>query len=228
MNGAGGPVVRHLEVTRTARYVLVGDEDRPPAELWVVLHGYRQLAGRFLRPFHGLATTGRWIVAPEALNRFYLDDGSGRHGPDARVGATWMTRDDREADIGDYVRYLDRLHTHLVEGLDSLPALGVLGFSQGAHTAARWATLGSVPPARVVLWGAYLPDDLDPERASARLGRTDLVMVQGASDPHRDPELEARQEDRLRALGLDPTRIEHGGGHELEPERLRDVLRIGR
>lgn len=228
MNQGDAPRIHHLEVLRTARYALAGGPGGTPKELWVVLHGYRQLASRFLRRFHGLAGPDRWIVAPEALNRFYLDDGPGRHGPDAPVGATWMTREDRGAEIRDYVRYLDRLLDHLVQGLESAPALGVLGFSQGVHTAARWVTLGGARPVRTVLWGADLPEDLDPERAAAALGATDLVLVQGRADPHRRVAVEAKQDEKFRAMGLRPRRVDHEGGHDLDRAVLEPLLRIRR
>ncbi|MFW6202332.1 MAG: hypothetical protein ACOC8B_07130, partial [Gemmatimonadota bacterium] len=99
-------------------------EPRPagsaPREIWFVCHGYRQLAGRFVRRFAPLDDGNRLIVAPEALSRFYLDDDGGPHGPDARIGATWMTRADRENEIRDYVDYLDTLYERVFEesGLD--------------------------------------------------------------------------------------------------------------
>jgi dienelactone hydrolase len=80
------------------------------------------------------------VVAPEALSRFYVDRGEPAAGTPARVGATWMTREDREAEIADYVRYLDRaLDAAAGRPGAAAPALGVLGFSQGAATACRWA-----------------------------------------------------------------------------------------
>ena len=79
----------HLEVTRTARYYRVGHCDQE-GELWYVLHGYRQTAARFLRRFTTLANDSRMVVAPEALNRFYLGKEPGRHGPESMVGATWI------------------------------------------------------------------------------------------------------------------------------------------
>jgi predicted esterase len=217
------PVERHLEVSRTARYALA-DGGAPLRELWIVLHGYRQLASRFLRRFTSLATGGRWIVAPEALNRFYLDDRPGRHGPGSPVGATWMTREDREHEIADYVAYLDRLHAHLAASAPAAPPVGVLGFSQGVHTAARWVAAGAVRPARVVLWGSYLPEDLDPVRATARLGGTDLVFVRGRSDHHRRADLEAEHLARVRDLGLHPRIVDHEGGHALDEALLADLL----
>ncbi len=203
---------------------MLGEEGATPGDLWFVLHGYRQLAARFLARFRFLRRPGLRIVAPEGLSRFYLDDAPGRHGPESRVGATWMTREDRDTEIRDYVEYLDLLHHHVLAEVGPAARVGILGFSQGAHTAARWAVLGRVRPHRLVLWGAYLPEDLPSERAAERLGGTRLVLVQGRDDEHREPELEARHRARLGELGLDADTVWHDGGHALEPGVLRRVM----
>ncbi len=118
---------RHIEVPKTARYWVLGEDIVSPDELWFVLHGYRQLAARFLRRFEGIADGTRRIVAPEALSRFYVSREPGRHGPVSVVGGTWMTREDRENEIRDYVRYLDMLRDEV--GADGTPTT-VLAFNQ--------------------------------------------------------------------------------------------------
>ncbi len=76
----------HLPVTRTARYHTLGPESGAPKQLWIVCHGYGQLAARFLRHFEIINDGTRLIVAPEALSRFYLtdDDAGARRGEDRR------------------------------------------------------------------------------------------------------------------------------------------------
>lgn len=223
----GDLVVRHLEVVRSARYALLMPEGDPPSYLWFVLHGFRQLAPRFLTRFRPHLRPDRGFVAPEALNRFYLGSEPGRHGADSRVGATWMTREDRETEIRDYVRYLDRLHDHVLEGMDPAPRVGVLGFSQGVHTAARWVTLGGVAPEWTVLWGAYLPGDLDEPRARAAFGRTRLTLVNGRADEHRHERLEREHEERLARIAPEAESLWHAGGHELDDPMLERVLGLG-
>src|SRR5688500_9204944 len=85
----------HITVRRTARYYTLGPVDGDVAEVWIVCHGFAQLAGRFMRHFTAIDDGTRLIVAPEALNRFYVEAVPGVHGPDSKVGATWMTREDR-------------------------------------------------------------------------------------------------------------------------------------
>ncbi|HXI21618.1 MAG TPA: hypothetical protein VNH46_11055, partial [Gemmatimonadales bacterium] len=144
----------HLAVSRRARFFSLGPAP-DAAVLWIALHGYGQLAARFLRELEPVADGRTLVVAPEALSRFYLETArDGRHGE--RIGASWLTREDREAEIADTVGYLDALLRHLLAGRASRPAIGVLGFSQGGAAAVRWVARGEVRPARLVLWGAGL------------------------------------------------------------------------
>lgn len=220
------PSVHHLDVPRSARYALLGEPGPGVNEVLVVLHGYRQLAPRFIRRFRTVARAGRLVVAPEALNRFYLGDPAGRHGPDSRVGGTWMTREDREAEIRDYVRYLDLLVDALLDRCDAAPAPRVrgLGFSQGAHTLARWSVLGRTALTQVVFWGEIWPPDLPLERAREAWRQVRLVSVQGREDTHLGVDFVARQAQRARELGVEVEMCWHAGGHEIDAGTLEAVM----
>jgi len=107
-------VEHHIEVPRTARYLTLGPGDA--ADVWIVIHGYGQLAGRFLRRFEPIDDGTRHIVAPEALSRFYVGNEAGRHGQSSKVGATWMTREAREDEITDYVNSMWELQDEPFSG----------------------------------------------------------------------------------------------------------------
>lgn len=210
-----------IQVPRTYRYASLG---RPNGaeELWYVLHGYGQLASRFLRSFAPVATPDRLLVAPEGLHRFYLDPPS-RPAAERRVGVSWMTREDRDTDIADYVRYLDQLHDTLAPAGAAAPV--VLGFSQGVATAARWAVLGAVRPAALVLWGSPLPPDLDWPRAAERLAGCEVILVAGDEDPAFPPEQVEAEIGRLIEFGIAHHVVDYAGGHRIEPEALGLVER---
>ena len=219
----------HITVARTARYAAVGAPGA--AELWVVCHGYRQLARRFIREFQGIAGAERRIVAPEGLSRFYLDEEGGPHGPEARVGATWMTREDRIAEIDDYVAYLDALAERESEQTDvgvrvSGPGrsrITALGFSQGTATVARWAVQGRTRIDRLILWGGGLPHDLDVAAARERLQGVRVALVYGAEDPFVRAEAVAAQLETLRDLGAVADAHSFAGGHVMDAAVLADL-----
>lgn len=209
---------RHLEVARTARYWTAGDESGP-REVWFVLHGYKQLARRFLRRFEPIAGPGRLVVAAEALSRFYVSAGSGRHGSASVVGATWMTREDRENEITDYVRYLDRLADVVLRPLEA-PKVVVLGFSQGVATATRWVVHGGVRPERLLLWGDFTPPDLDLEAARQAFEGVDVVAVRGNDDPALSPRLAEEEAVRLHEASLHVRSVRYDGGHDIDADTL--------
>ncbi len=217
-------VEHHLEVSRTARYWVLGEGTAAPREVWFVLHGYGQLARRFLTRFSAIDDGTRRIIAPEALSRFYVGSEAGRHGPASAVGGTWMTREDRERDIQDYVRYLDRLAEVSLAELGPEIRTVVLGFSQGVATAARWTALGSMRPQRLLLWGDFLPPDLDGVRAVAAWTDTEVLLVRGEDDRAlADEDLRAAERERLEAVGLQLRVHRYAGGHEVLPEVLESI-----
>jgi len=207
----------HIPITRRARYWELGGEVEQPLEVWYALHGYRQLARRFIRRFHAIDDGTRRVVAPEGLSRFYIGSEPGRHGPTSAVGATWMTREDRDQEIVDYVEYLDRLHE--ARGVDRARTT-VLGFSQGVATAARWVTLGKIRPDRLVLWGDALPPDLDLDRASEALRGVELILVRGSKDRAVSDALAERERGQLSQAGLEYRLVEYPAGHDIDGDTL--------
>ncbi|MCY3705731.1 MAG: hypothetical protein OXH08_09550 [Gammaproteobacteria bacterium] len=215
---------RHIRVARTARYYTLASGGEGVAEAWFALHGYRQAARRFARRFEVLDAPKRIVVVPEALSRFYVDPSPGRHGPEHRVGASWMTREDRENEIADYVAYLDALATQVAPA--STPPIRrrvVLGFSQGAHTASRWVVLGHTNVHELVLWGAGLATDLAPDALAAGLEAVHVTFVRGARDKFRDRREEEAQDAMLKELGVSFRVLVHAGEHEIAPEPLLAV-----
>jgi predicted esterase len=213
---------RHLKVPRSARYAIMGSLEAQLSEVWIVCHGHGQLARRFLSRFLPLERPDRLFIAPEALSRYYLTSPQGGpHPPDTPVGASWMTTEDREAEIQDYVGYLDLLYDEIFSLVDRATVeLWVLGFSQGTATAARWVARGKVDPDRVVLYAGLMPSELDMERAARLATRSPLTIVLGTNDEFAKPELIATQEARLRELRVPHTTIRFEGGHEIMPEVL--------
>ncbi len=227
MAGRGHPLsTRHIQVARTARYYTLGGRGDGVDEVWFALHGYRQAARRFARRFEVLDTPERIVVVPEALSRFYVDRSPGRHGPEHRVGASWMTREDRDHEIADYVAYLDALAGEVAT--TDAPAARrwvVLGFSQGAHTASRWVVLGRPAAQELVLWGAGLATDLPPDTLGAGLEGSRVTFVRGAEDRFRDRREEEAQDALLEELGVSFRVLVHPGGHEIAPAPLLNIVR---
>ncbi|GAB3022287.1 alpha/beta hydrolase [Spirosoma pulveris] len=171
----------HLLVRRTARYYTLGKLTQQTKRIWFCLHGFGQLAQYFSRKFNDLDDGQTLIVVPEGLSRMYLDNTY------QRIGASWMSREDRDHEISDYIIYLNSLYDLLMDGRKPDKAglhITLFGFSQGAATACRWLNNGHVHADRLILWAGYFPQGLADMIDSAKFGHTDMHYVYGRQDEY--------------------------------------------
>ncbi|MDH5805225.1 MAG: phospholipase [Gemmatimonadota bacterium] len=208
-----------LVIQRTARYVTNGQPDANVREVWFLCHGYGQLAEEFLRYTETLNDGTRYLVAPEGLSRFY------REGTRGRIGASWMTKEDRESEISDYVKYLDAVYAEVFQHIDrDKVKVSVLGFSQGVHTAARWITAGELVHAdSLVVWGSPIPKELHGREGFRRLRAVDLFVAYGNQDDYIPLQLVEEQRRQLAAHGITATEFQFNGGHRLDKATLRKI-----
>ena len=212
----------HIQVGRTARYHTIGEPGPETRDVWFVCHGYGQLAGDFIREFEPIADPSRLIVAPEALSRYYVATEPGFHSRDAKVAATWMTREDRENEIADYVAYLDALYDEIfIRARRDGASVTVVGFSQGGATANRWLTRGRVRADRLIMWGALLASDADLEQAATFFRDVNLTIVYGKRDQFADEGMIANYESLLRSKNVPHEVVTFEGGHRMDRDTLR-------
>jgi predicted esterase len=209
----------HISVARTARYQQLGEISLATRQLWLVAHGYGQLAEYFIRHFAYLHTadpSGTVIVAAEALSRFYLT------GTEGRVGASWMTRADRFAELEDQVTYFTALLERLRAGCPADVRVTVLGFSQGTATVSRWLARGAAHwrPQQLVLWAGDFPADIELMAARQLLLGLPVTLVSGDQDEYVSPEKLHQQAEVLRQHGADVTTLSFAGGHTMNSELL--------
>lgn len=201
------PAYRSLTVTRHARVGMLGDPTTAK-EAWLILHGYGMLAQGILHWFSAAERPGRVLIAPEALSRFYLEEKGVR-----RVGASWMTREDRDNDLADQQGYLDRVVAELVGEISQLQ---VHGFSQGVAAGARWVVRGVRPVTRLVCWGGTVPPEIEPERLRQALDGVPVAFAVGDRDRWVAPELVDADAARLVEGGC-PAVVHHfAGGHRVD------------
>ena len=137
-----------------------------------------------------------------------------------------MTREDRLAEIADYVQYLDAVYQDVFKQLDrSQVAVHALGYSQGAATVARWAALGRAKVDRLTLWGGEFPPDLDltPDTVRDRLRAARLSLVYGRADEFITSKVIATTVKRLRAHEIPVREIPFDGAHELNDSVLKGL-----
>jgi len=189
-------------------------------EIWLVFHGYGQLSEFFLRKFFPFDSPDRLILAPEGTNYSYLKDFQGR------VGANWMTKYERETAIANNHRFLDSLMTRVLDKFQVLPKIHVLGFSQGAATATRWASRWENKVETLVLWAGGFAHDLAMNVATEKFKETEIILVSGTQDNYLTDESILKQKEMLKSLGKQGIRLEFEGGHEFEPVLLDKIINL--
>ena len=205
----------HISVQRSLRYFTTG-EYLPGSDVLIALHGYSQHPKYFLQKMKELASDGRQFIAPEGLHRFYIQGHSGR------VGASWMTKEDRLIDIEDNHRYLEQLMKEVVPQDAGRRIL--MGFSQGCATAVRYFCSTEQHFDRLILWAGSFPPDLPLPENLERLNAIGIDLVVGDEDEfiHSDHILELK--GLFDQAGLKYRFHSFHGKHELNIPLLKDLL----
>ena len=207
----------HIEVKRTARFHTYGNLTENTEHIIFAIHGYGELAGRFIRPFEKLDADRFFVVAPEGLNRFYW------HSSSRPPVATWMTSTDRENEIKDYVNYLNQLYHKIMADVPANANLKIhiLGFSQGVATVTRWLANGVVKADSLVLWAGKMAHDLDWQTAQPIFEAVDLHLVYGLQDKYLGYLDIDNYLKELNEKNLQPTITTFKGDHIIHLETLK-------
>ncbi len=208
-----------LPITYKARYFTAGQVTENTRQIWFVLHGYGQLAEYFIRKFSVLQKHDIYIIAPEGLSTFYLDPIQTAGRISDRVGASWMTKENRLTDIENYLNYLNLLSEKEIGMHTGIPVT-VLGFSQGAATASRWISDGKVPFSRLILWAGIFPGDMDFQSTKQILSGKETVFVYGKQDPFVNDSRFAEMTLITGKLGITPATVSFDGKHEIDEQTL--------
>jgi predicted esterase len=208
----------HLTFNFKARYFSAGEISDHTKHILFVLHGYGQLAQYFIRKFSVLENKDIVVIAPEGLSRFYLDPLEGAGRKTRRVGATWMTRENRLVDIENYVNYLDIVFSNVVGGR-KIP-VSILGFSQGSATASRWILSKNIHFDRLILWAGILPEDMNFEVGAEILKDKSVVMVYGNQDPFLTDARFTEMKMLTEKLNTKVDVVTFDGGHDIDEGAL--------
>ncbi len=209
---------QYIRFEYEAHYYLSQEPSYEENEIWLVLHGYGQLAEFFVRKFRPFSSPNRLFIAPEGTNYNYLEGFQGR------VGANWMTKHERETAIANNHRLLDGLIDSFLEKYRDKPSVKVLGFSQGAATATRWAAQWDGKIDSLVLWAGGFALDLNLDLARGAFAETELILALGEKDELITAENIQTQEKLISSLGKEIRRLSYPGGHELGPALLEKII----
>ena len=207
-------IMKHeIKINKTAVYHTLG-EVKTAKKIWIVLHGYGYLAEFFIKKFNPVLNDRTAIIAPEGLSKFYLNG----VGVDGRMGASWLTKDNRETEIDDYIKYLDQLYKAIIEENEtSNLKINVVGFSQGGATASRWIANQKSKCDNFILWASSFAEEIDLETLSKN--KKVFVLV-GDADKFIKEEQVNSYEKLLASSNIECQLIRFEGKHDIPKEVL--------
>ncbi len=209
---------KYLNVELKTRYYSIGELNQNTKIILFAFHGYGQLASYFGKHFERLGDE-YFVVIPEGLHRFYIN------GMEGRVGASWMTKEDREVDIVNQSAYLNSLlkGINLIDHTNA--KLCILGFSQGVAAAMRWIIRNNIKIDGFINWAGSIPNDLVVEEVSKTFDKLRMQVIIGDKDPYFNDEIREHflaWIDHYK-LSVDFQRFE--GEHKIDAQLLKLILK---
>ncbi len=200
----------HLDISIKASFYTLNELTDFTERIWLVFHGYGQLAEFFIKKFEKLDPKKNFIIAPQGLSKYYLE------GVYGRVGASWMTKEDRLTEIANQHSYIDQVvNQYSMEAKQ----LVYFGFSQGTATMGRYAAHAKVPFQKMIIWAGTFPPDTNPLDWKYLTGNEEIVYYTSREDPYFKEDFIPQQNNVIReALGVEPTLHWYDGGHRVQPK----------
>ena len=208
---------KHIQVDVQASYRTLNELTNKTKRVWIVFHGYGQLATYFIKKFEILDPKEDFIIAPQGLSKFYLEGFNGR------VGATWMTKEDRLTEIHNQQKYINAILEKELIGVE-IGEVILFGFSQGVATMGRFAAYNQFQFDKMVLWAGTFPHDLEKEDLDHWKHDYEISYYTGSYDPFLKEGMIEDQQRRLKELtGKDVVANFFEGKHEVVAELLLQI-----
>ena len=191
--------MKYFPIQRSTR--IIEKFESSSSSLCIVLHGYGQLISFFSRKFASAYPDMNFLFI-EGPHRFYLEGNNGR------VGASWMTKEDRSLDILENHQAIKEIISFYSSNFQKIH---LLGFSQGAATAARFAEENPKLISSLTLWASVFPPDMNtPEN----LTELPCFLLYGDTDEYYPKEKrEPMIEQQLQITHAEV--IKYEGGHTI-------------
>ena len=206
--------IHFIKTEKSARIVTNRKAIAETKQVWLVAHGYGYLATLFINKFSDLNNKENLVIVPEALHRYYLNGFSGK------VGASWMTKEDREHDIEDYCNYLDKVYEEFISPLNKNVIINIFGFSQGGATITRWAAQTKYKINNLIVWGSNVPEDIKWNNDFEKLKNINWFYVCASDDEFMSVDLQKAQIELLKSHHINAEIINYIGKHDIDPETL--------
>lgn len=209
----------NVDFNISAPYSTLNNLTKETTDIWIVCHGFGQMSKHFIRRFDIYDSDTNFIIALQGLSRFYFDQYQ-------KVGASWMTRENKEIDLANQKSYFDAVISDILKGQKlSNYRIHLLGFSQGVAMVSRMAAHAKIDFKNLIVWAGGFPLELTPEQFT-HLTEANLTIVIGDNDEYIPLGEKFNEAVGLAetTLGLKAKLITFQGGHEMSRDVLQTIV----
>jgi len=193
-------------------YSTLNEKTEKTKIVWLVFHGIGYLSRYFLKYFKHLNPEENYIIAPQAQSKYYLN-GEYRH-----VGASWLTKENTEAEIENMLNYLDAVFE--AENLSEVENLNIFGYSQGVSVATRFVARRKIQCKNLIMHSGKVPQELKTIDFTF-LDQTNFTFIYGTEDKYLENGIIKVEKKRLNNLFPKNLKIESfKGGHEVNTKLI--------
>ncbi|WP_040555790.1 alpha/beta hydrolase [Psychroflexus gondwanensis] len=183
--------------------------------IWIACHGIGFLSKYFISYFEDLNPEENYIIAPQAPSKYYQTKAY------KYIGASWLTKENRELDTENILNYLDALLTK--ESLPTDKNIILMGFSQGVSVVTRWMAQRHITCDHLVLHSGSIPDEFDAQDFNY-LPELKTSIIYGSKDGYLTEEKIQTQLKIASTIFPNPAEIlKFEGKHEMHKASLEKV-----
>lgn len=207
-----------VEYQAAAPFEMLGQLTQETTDIWLLFHGFGQLAARFIRKFEFLDDGQQVVIAPQGPDRFYFDQFR-------KTGASWTTRDHRDLHLANQQNYLDAVWTQVTAGTDlSNVRIHTLGFSQGVSVQTRWISGRSIEASTMIYWAGGYPEDLNPSDWEYAVSQPSVMSIVGDEDEYLTEERMAQERQKVMACHPQSEFRLFSGRHVMPEKEIQEVV----
>ncbi len=182
--------------------------------IWFVCHGMGYLSRYFLKYFKQLNPDENYIVAPQAVSKYYQGINF-KH-----VGASWLTKENTIAETKNVLTYLKAVFD--VEVYDNSCKIIIFGYSQGVSVASRFIAKYKIQCDQIILHSGGLPKELEATHFTFSNAKTS--MIYGDNDQYITNKRLQYEINRAKTLfGPSVNIIPFKGEHEVNTEIIKNL-----
>lgn len=188
--------------------------------IWIACHGIGYLSKFFITYFDELDPKFNYIIAPQAPSKYYQTKAY------KYVGASWLTKENRELETENVLNYLDALLE--IEKLPANKKFILFGFSQGVSVVTRWMAQRKIHCDHLVIHSGSIPAEFD-STSFAHLPELKTSIIYGTQDEYLTEEkIQSQLELAESIFPNSPEILKFEGKHVMHKESLERISKENR